>query len=127
VSHSQGLRCVRSEGYGSGERELWRQVLIRVLLDAAGSMAGQSRWSTAGHLLRAEARLWLTSESLDFHLVCDFAGFEPTAVRAAGLRLAREPEYAAHVIAQLCGKINPRCFSFLNALRETDGSIDHYR
>ena len=113
-------------GYLPPEQILWQHVLIRVFLDAAGSMAGRSQWSEDGRMMRTQARAWLTSNSADFFLVCDFAGVEPAAVHAAGERLTREPEYAAHVVASLCGKINPRCFHFLAVLRKTDGLIDYH-
>lgn len=60
-------------GYGRvrGEQALWRAVILQTLEDAANqSLKPNDQYN------RFMAREWLTSESKDFYMVCDLAGFD---------------------------------------------------
>ena len=58
------------------EQRLWRANLARACEDATYS-------GSAARAIRArdEARQWLIEGGLDFHLVADFAGYDPQALR----------------------------------------------
>ena len=61
------------DGYGAvrGERALWRAVLLQMLEDAASqSSKPHDKYN------KEMARNWLESNSQDFYMVCDLAGFD---------------------------------------------------
>ena len=61
------------DGYGAvrGERALWRAVIVQMLEDAASQSAkDHDKYN------KEMARNWLESNSQDFYMVCDLAGFD---------------------------------------------------
>ncbi len=70
-----------SGSFADHEQSIWRAVITQALMDAAS----QSRKSEARRS-RSDALNWLLSDSRDFEVVCDNAGFDPGYIR----RRARE-------------------------------------
>ncbi len=70
-----------TDHFADHEPGLWRAVITQALLDAVT----RSQKSDARRT-RETARNWLLSETRDFEIVCDNAGFDPGYVR----RRARE-------------------------------------
>lgn len=60
-------------GYGKvrGEQALWRAVILQMLEDATSQ---STKPNDQYH--KFMAREWLLSDSKDFHMVCDLAGFD---------------------------------------------------
>jgi hypothetical protein len=61
----------------SGERALWRSVIIQALRDATNKRLRKER---------ADARKWFRGESLNFELICHLADLDSEAVRQQFLR-----------------------------------------
>ena len=62
--------------FADHEQSIWRAVITQALMDAAS----QSRKSEAKRS-RSDALHWLLSDSHDFEVVCDNAGFDPGYIR----------------------------------------------
>jgi hypothetical protein len=72
----------RTQGsYADHEPSLWRAVITQALMDAASKSPKQEARRT-----RETVRDWLLTNTSDFEVVCDHAGFDPGYVR----RRARE-------------------------------------
>jgi len=59
----------------SPEERLWLAVLLQMLLDASGSLHGES--VSMKQYCQSRAKAWLESGSRDFQCVCWNAGLEP--------------------------------------------------
>ena len=60
------------------ERVMWRAVIAQAVKDATEGTTTE---------IVQEAREWLTIDSWEFRLVCEWAGFEPEDVRDRAKRL----------------------------------------
>lgn len=85
-------RLPESPGPGGGqaaardpERQLWCAVIIHALYEATGRVAYAERGEHAS--VTREALAWFRNAGEDFHAVCELAGFAPSAIRAAALRV----------------------------------------
>jgi hypothetical protein len=57
----------------SGEKKLWKAVVMQAMQDATDKKLNR--------IERRKAINWIRKDSLDFFTVCDLAMLEPTAVR----------------------------------------------
>jgi len=75
IQHVQSTR----EGYATfadHEPGLWKAVITQALMDAASNSAKSEAKKS-----RREALEWLLGASVDFEVVCDNAGLDPSYVR----------------------------------------------
>ena len=126
-----GLDWIDPEnGYGKvrGEQALWRAVIMQMLEDAAtGSMKSHDQYN------KVIARNWLTSDSDDFYMVCDLAGFDVgylrTNVKKALLnnckwRKESKPKVKRHM-AKGEGKANDTLIIPLHVFRRKSQGAGH--
>ena len=92
----------------SSETWLWRAVVHRAFLDAAGSSGFSHHGTTTVETIRARA--WLTGAGRDFALTCHLADLDPEAVRNRALQLEALdwPRNQAAALARGCGHPAPR-------------------
>lgn len=65
----------------SGEIALWRAVIAQAMLDAEKYLTTTRNQASPGILESDQARNWLTGYSRDFHLVCIYAGIDPSYLK----------------------------------------------
>jgi hypothetical protein len=63
-------------GFADHEPGLWKAVITQALMDAASKSAKSEAQKS-----RREALEWLLGSSIDFEVVCDNAGLDPSYVR----------------------------------------------
>lgn len=61
----------------AGETALWRAVILQAVYDARSN--NRKVWDRHNKEL---CRVWLTGNSTDFEMVCDYAGYNPEYIRA---------------------------------------------
>ena len=71
----------------SPERELFCSVLLQAFLDATGNAHANGRNNPLTTAVQAGVRYWLLNDNIDFPEVCEYAGFDASAVRRAARRL----------------------------------------
>ena len=91
----------------TGESALWRAVLAQALHDATtGPRRGHGSarpFSAERARMRDRARDWLLGDGRDFPRVCDLAGLDALAVRAAAVVAIREAD------ERIMPTVQPQC------------------
>ena len=74
-----------------GEQALWRAVITQALMDASSkSKKMELKYE------KSQSLCWLTSNSNDYRMVCDYAGFDPTYIREQSIEaLKRDCQWRA--------------------------------